>query len=170
MKSLKAQDLNAPNSEAAQSSTESAAASPFISSTGPSTTSKATSENGVFKPEDYHSLKELAAAAAAYYERQFILKTLELTHGNKSKAARQMAVTRKLCCANQRTQHQRLMDPSYLFAFAENFDFDPFVVVCLLFGWNDNTQNAVLEDGLYLGLVELVGGDIVFFACQCPSS
>ncbi|HOV94049.1 MAG TPA: sigma-54 dependent transcriptional regulator [Spirochaetales bacterium] len=75
--------------------TESAAASPFISSTGPSTTSKATSENGVFKPEDYHSLKELAAAAAAYYERQFILKTLELTHGNKSKAARQMAVTRK---------------------------------------------------------------------------
>ena len=75
--------------------TESAAAAPFISSTGPSTTSKATSENGVFKPEDYHSLKELAAAATAYYERQFILKTLELTHGNKSKAARQMAVTRK---------------------------------------------------------------------------
>ncbi len=74
---------------------ESAAVSPLLASAVPSTASRATSENGVIKIEDYHSLKELAADAAAYYERQMILKTLELTHGNKSKAARQISVTRK---------------------------------------------------------------------------
>ncbi|MCX7025928.1 MAG: sigma-54 dependent transcriptional regulator [Spirochaetes bacterium] len=50
---------------------------------------------GSFSPEGYAKLKELSAAAALYYERIRIKKVLEQSKGNKSEAARALAVKRE---------------------------------------------------------------------------
>jgi DNA-binding NtrC family response regulator len=48
-----------------------------------------------FRPEDYASLKDVAEAAAAFYERQRIESALALAKGNKSQTARALGITRK---------------------------------------------------------------------------
>jgi len=48
-----------------------------------------------FQPERYASLKDVAEAAAAFYERQRIESALALAGGNKSRAARALGITRK---------------------------------------------------------------------------
>lgn len=58
-----------------------------------------------FHPERYHSLKELAAGAAAHYERQKIQEALRLSHGNKSAAARDLCVTRKTLLRKMKELH-----------------------------------------------------------------
>lgn len=52
-------------------------------------------QEDTFYPERYATLKELSAAAISHYERQRIRKALEDSNGNKSKAARALAITRK---------------------------------------------------------------------------
>jgi DNA-binding NtrC family response regulator len=48
-----------------------------------------------FQPDHYDSLKELSAAAAAFYERRRIQSALAQANGNKSSAARALGITRK---------------------------------------------------------------------------
>lgn len=48
-----------------------------------------------FRPEQYASLKDLAAAAAAFYERARIESALAMARGNKSSTARALGITRK---------------------------------------------------------------------------
>jgi transcriptional regulator with GAF, ATPase, and Fis domain len=76
-------------------STANTAGAPLLSCALSSGSCTSFSDKDIFNPEDYQSLRELAAGAAAYYERRRILKTLALTDGNKSKAAREMCITRK---------------------------------------------------------------------------
>jgi len=48
-----------------------------------------------FQPERYASLKDVAEAAAAFYERQRIESVLALAGGNKSRTAKALGITRK---------------------------------------------------------------------------
>lgn len=58
-----------------------------------------------FHPECYRTLKELAAGAAAHYERQKIQEALRLSRGNKSAAARDLCVTRKTLLRKMKELH-----------------------------------------------------------------
>ncbi|MCE5255431.1 MAG: hypothetical protein LLF89_01125, partial [Spirochaetaceae bacterium] len=52
-------------------------------------------QQDAFCPEHYATLKELSAGALSYYEKQRIREALADSKGNKSKAARDLAITRK---------------------------------------------------------------------------
>jgi DNA-binding NtrC family response regulator len=56
-------------------------------------------EDRGFEPGKYRTLRELSAAASAYYESLKIGTALDKTGGNRSRAARELGVTRKTLAA-----------------------------------------------------------------------
>jgi len=56
---------------------------------------RATSAETDFDAKKFRSLKDLASAAVAYYERTRICEVLDACRGNHSRAARELGITRK---------------------------------------------------------------------------